>query len=168
MVIGILTARSAISSPHSSTAKNCFMRQWHAQVSPVCHWHRFTGSQERPANVIPGIKAPPPPRTPPRSRRWPPSSRGHHWPRRPRAPHAYHGPPRPSPTHHALWGCPGWPGYARVGRWWPAAASPCRRGSRRWWRRWWPRTPPPTTTRTPTRATTRPSPCVPRLPRGAP
>ena len=30
-----------------------------------------------------------------------------------------------------------------------------------------PRTPPPTTTRTPARATTRPSPCVPRLPRGA-
>ena len=117
-------------------------------------------------NALPA--RPPPPRTPPRSRRWPPSSRGHHWPRRPRAAHAPHGPPRPSPTHHALWGCPGWPGYARVGRWWPAAASPCRRGSRRWWRRWWPRTPPPTTTRTPARATTRPSPCVPRLPRGAP
>ena len=54
------------------------------------------------------------------------------WEHRP-PPVASHGPPRPIPTHHAPWGCPGWPGHARVGRWWPVAASPCRRGSRRWW-----------------------------------
>ena len=66
---------------------------------------------------------------------------------------ARHGPPRPIPTHHAPWGCPGWPGHARVGRWWPVAASPCRRGSRWWWCPWPPRTPPrtpsPTTTKHP-------------------
>ena len=58
-----------------------------------------------------------------------------------------HGPPRPSPTHHTLWGCPGWPGYAWVGRWWPPAAAPSRLGSRRWGCRCavvWPRTPPRT------------------------
>ena len=49
--------------------------------------------------------------------------------RRPRDPHdPQHGRPRPSLTNCTLWGCPGWPGCAWFGRWWPAAASPCRCG----------------------------------------
>ena len=51
--------------------------------------------------------------------------------------------PRPSLTQHTSCGSPGWPGQARVGRRWPVAAAPCRRGSRWWWCRRRPRTPPP-------------------------
>ena len=38
------------------------------------------------------------------------------WQRPPRDPRAHHGPPRPSPTHHMLWGYLGCPRYAQFGR----------------------------------------------------
>ena len=109
--------------------RNFLMRSGHPHMSPVCPPRVYLTSPSPPQEEIARPARPPPPRTPPRSRRWPPSSRGHHWPRRPRAAHAPHGPPRPSPTHHTLWSCPGWPGYARVGRRWPVAASPCSDGN---------------------------------------
>ena len=59
------------------------------------------------------------------------------------ASHAPLGHPRPSLTQHTPCGIPGWPSQARVGRRWPVAAAPCRRGSRWWWCRRRPRTPPP-------------------------
>ena len=74
------------------------MRQWNAQVSPVCHWRHFTGSKERPANVIPGIKSSSPTPIPEQPR----GAVGG-----PRAAEAItgraaHAPPTPPTAHHGL------------------------------------------------------------------